>query len=281
MINDTDLLVVSHNGIDYKITALDLKEFLIPGAPWKGAAGIYHVIVTNKNDIKITNQDKIYNLDTETEVSSIDAAGEWIVTGPNTQFMESKGNWVFGDLTDTRKVTNMRSMFFNATKFNSDISNWDVGNVTNMCNMFRKAEVFNSDISNWNTSNVTDMSSVFQGTPQFNSDISGWDVSNVRGMSNMLRNSHKFNQDVSNWNTSNVTNMNYLFKELPTFNQDLSKWEVGNVTNMVNMFWNARTFNQDLTSWCVSKIKSQPVNFKTNSGMPKDGHYDPKWGTCP
>lgn len=40
------------------------------------------------------------------------------------------------------------SNMFEFSKFNSDISNWDVSNVTNMDGMFWKSQ-FNRDISNW------------------------------------------------------------------------------------------------------------------------------------
>jgi len=38
---------------------------------------------------------------------------------------------------------------FESSKFNQDISNWNVNNVQNMIFMFSSAE-FNQDISNWN-----------------------------------------------------------------------------------------------------------------------------------
>jgi surface protein len=41
----------------------------------------------------------------------------------------------------------MRAMFY-ASKFNGDISSWDVSNVENMSSMFMYSK-FNNDISNW------------------------------------------------------------------------------------------------------------------------------------
>ena len=82
----------------------------------------------------------------------------------------------FNDI-DTSKITNMSDLFEGMTKFNGNISNWDVSNVTNMESMFYSSN-FNGDISKWNVSNVTNMKFMFRYS-KFNSDISKWDVSNV------------------------------------------------------------------------------------------------------
>ena len=45
------------------------------------------------------------------------------------------------------------SALFESSRFNGDISKWDVSNVRNMNEMFCDSE-FNGDISKWNVSNV-------------------------------------------------------------------------------------------------------------------------------
>ena len=100
----------------------------------------------------------------------------------------------------TTKITDMNRMFLES-KFNGNISKWDVSNVTNMGDMFSESQ-FNGDISKWDVSNVTDMSRMFRDS-EFNGDISNWDVSNVTDMNRMFRKS-QFNGDISNWNVSNV-----------------------------------------------------------------------------
>ena len=52
-------------------------------------------------------------------------------------------------------------MFWDATVFNSDISNWDVSRVSNMHSMFMDAAAFNIDISKWEVSSVVTMDYMF------------------------------------------------------------------------------------------------------------------------
>ena len=113
--------------------------------------------------------------------------------------------------------------------------------ITNMSEMFRKSK-FNGDISNWDVSNVTDMRLMFQYS-KFNGDISNWDVSNVNDM-NWMFNESKFNGDISNWDVSNVTDMSGMFYD-SQFNGDISKWDVSNVSSMSGMFNNSRIPNEN------------------------------------
>ena len=50
------------------------------------------------------------------------------------------------------------------SKFNDDISNWDVSNVTDMGSMFSSSK-FNGDISNWDVSNVKFKLAMFHNCP--------------------------------------------------------------------------------------------------------------------
>jgi surface protein len=87
--------------------------------------------------------------------------------------------------------------------------NWiDTSNITNIHNVFSFTK-FNGDISKWNVSNITNMSMVFSNT-EFTGDISKWNVSNVTNMREMFAHS-KFNGDISKWDVSNVKNMNHMF----------------------------------------------------------------------
>ena len=65
---------------------------------------------------------------------------------------------------DTSLITDMSELFKNS-KFNGDISKWNVSNVTNMRNMFCGAKSFNQPIGIWDTSGVTDMWKMFDKSP--------------------------------------------------------------------------------------------------------------------
>ena len=79
--------------------------------------------------------------------------------------------------TCTSGVTDMSSMFREATSFNGDIGSWDVSGVTDMGYMFHDARAFNQDISSWDVSSVWDMTYMFFNASSFNRDLSGWCLS--------------------------------------------------------------------------------------------------------
>ena len=115
--------------------------------------------------------------------------------------------------------------------------------VTNMNSMFQNATNFNQNISGWNVSQVTTMNSMFQNATNFNQNISGWNVSQVTTMNSMFQNATNFNQNINDWNVSEVTNMNSMFQNATKFNQNISGWVVSNVAFMTNMFNGASSFN--------------------------------------
>jgi len=158
------------------------------------------------------------------------------------------------DAPDLSGVTDMAGMFFEAEKFDGDLSSWNTAEVTDMSFLFFGATAFNGNISDWVTSKVSNMQSMFHGATTFDGDISNWDLSSLTNMNSMFFGASAFNQDLSGWNTSTVTNMFGVFAEAGSFNQDISGWTVSQVTDMGGMFLNASSFDQDLSSWDISNV---------------------------
>ena len=93
----------------------------------------------------------------------------------------------FNDI-DTSEITDMSMLFtFSRTKFNGDISDWDVSKVKDMRFMFCDTK-FNKDISNWDVSSCENMYNMFYGCNDFNYDLNNWDVSKVKDMMGMFDN---------------------------------------------------------------------------------------------
>ena len=173
------------------------------------------------------------------------------------------------------RVSNMTSMFIDASSFNQDISNWGVSNVTSMLLMFAGATSFNQDIRDWNVGLVTNMSNMFSGATAFNNGSPTddqahpltWNTGNVRIMSGMFASASSFNQDISSWNTTNVTLMEGMFLGATIFNQYIGynlgtgAWNVSNVENMKLMFFEATNFNGDISNWNVGNVRTMNSMF--------------------
>ena len=151
-------------------------------------------------------------------------------------------------------VTNLFGLFWGASSFNDDISDWDVSSVTDMGEMFLAADSFDQDLNGWDTSSVTDMSYMFYGATAFDQDLNGWDTSNVTKMGNMFGGAGSFNGDISSWDTSRVTDMRFMFNGAPSFNQSIGNWNTSNVTSMYQMFYGASSFDQSLGTWNIGLV---------------------------
>ena len=77
-------------------------------------------------------------------------------------------------------MTDMKWAFSEATAFNVNIGNWNVGKTKDMYGTFYKATSFNSNLGSWDTSSVTDMSTMFQSATAFTgAGIGNWNVGSV------------------------------------------------------------------------------------------------------
>ena len=192
----------------------------------------------------------------------------------------------YGDISlwNVSKVTDMDSLFSNATAFNADIGQWNVSAVTNMVLMFSNASTFNADISKWNVSNVTSMIRMFDEASAFNQPIGKWNVENVTVMPDMFYEASAFNQPLNEWNVSKVTNMFGMFDSAHSFNQTLDKWDTSNVTSMNKMFNDATSFNSDIRHWDISNVTTMENMFDgatafierfTNANNPRSIFFAP------
>ena len=151
-------------------------------------------------------------------------------------------------------VTNLFGLFWGASSFNDDISDWDVSSVTDMGEMFLAADSFDQDLNGWDTSSVTDMSYMFYGARAFDQDLNGWNTSNVTDMNSMFAYATAFDQDLNGWDTSRVTDMRFMFNGAPSFNQSIGNWNTSNVTSMYQMFYGASSFDQSLGTWNIGLV---------------------------
>ena len=177
-------------------------------------------------------------------------------TFANSRFNCDISNW------NVSNVEDMTYMFQGATSFNQDIGEWDTSSVESMNGMFNMATSFNQNIGGWHTSSLEFMTNMLQGATSFNYPLNEWDVSRIEDMSNMFSEATSFNQPLTDWDVSNVKNMSYMFQGATSFNQPLNEWDVSNVENMSYMFQGATSFNQSLNEWDVISVENMDYMFQ-------------------
>lgn len=134
---------------------------------------------------------------------------------------------------DTRRVTNLQSMFQNCSSLTSlDVSGFSTQNVTLMYGMFQNCSSLTSlDVSNFSTQNVTTMSVMFQG---------------CRSLKSL---------DVSNFNTQNVTRMSGMFyycNSITELNFG-DNFDAGKVIDVNDMFYNCSSLKT--ITGCIKNLR--------------------------
>jgi Mycoplasma protein of unknown function, DUF285 len=140
----------------------------------------------------------------------------------------------------TSHLQDMSEMFLGAEAFVGDVSDFDVYSVTSMKGTFFQALKFNNDLSKWDTSKVDDMNSMFA----YASDFSGtglpfWNTSRVTNMANMLKRS-SFNQDLNNWDVENVVDMRGMFRYNGEMEQKVC-WKLHSTVNVDGIFFQSKS----------------------------------------
>ena len=173
-------------------------------------------------------------------------------------------------------VQNVSNMFYGATSFDQDLTNWNTSNITNMSGMFNGAIIFNSNISTWITTSVIDFSSMFKNAKLFNKNINTntnlgqgyWITSSAQSMNSMFEGAEAFEQSLNNWNVSNVSTMASMFKNTKSFNGLISSWTVSNVVDMSSMFegisaQEPNIFNRDISGWVLFTNPNTTINLSS------------------
>jgi Mycoplasma protein of unknown function, DUF285 len=148
------------------------------------------------------------------------------------------------------------------TRFNDDLSGWDVSNATSLRGMFATASEFTGlGLDRWNVSNVQDFSFMFAWCTSFTGNVSAWNTSNAVYMNHLLFKAIRFDGDVSRWNLSSVVTTEGMFQEASSFtgttstnNHSLDEWSVSQVQSMNAMFRGARKFTGTISTWNTAMV---------------------------
>jgi surface protein len=147
----------------------------------------------------------------------------------------NSSRWNELQTTCTTGVTDMSSLFYGLTSFNTAISQFDTRSVQTMADMFNGASSFNQPLWQWNTymNSVTSTARMFMGASSFNNALNGWQVTQVTTMERMFYGASTLDVTLNLWRTrlGNVVNMYQMFYGANSFTYPLSGWQVSSVTN--------------------------------------------------
>ena len=150
---------------------------------------------------------------------------------------------------------------------------WDVSSVTNFGRAFDGCSKFNADLSRWDVSNAKYLSYMFQQTIHTGHGLENWNTAKTRMMDGIFYHATKFNGDLSKWDTSSNLALNWAFRYNYEFTGEcLESWDVTKVTTLERAFEGSRSFNGNLKDWnvrSVGRIDLISTNTtQTNSQVP-------------
>jgi surface protein len=189
----------------------------------------------------------------------------------------------------------MYAMFY-CSKFDKDISSWDVRNVKEKASIFYSCPIRDEYKPKFDVKEAFDFGTVnkqhniktvheilrkqldivvqkiIDGEVLTVEDVKFIDIlpdgsyctdnRKIRMLTTSVMKSLGYNCSLNWINTSKVTNMAGLF-EYVKFKGDISNWDVSNVTNMERMFYNSN-FNGDISRWDVSNVTNMNEMFATS-----------------
>ena len=110
-----------------------------------------------------------------------------VFPGININNYDDKDKLILVEQWGDVQLSRVDNAFYGASNLElSTINAPDLTNVTSLYRMFKDASKVNTDLSNWNTSNINNMQEMFAGATSFNQNISSWDISSVTNMENMF-----------------------------------------------------------------------------------------------
>ena len=123
------------------------------------------------------------------------AAWDWI------NFGKSNATKIWGAIEswDTSLVTSLFAVFSESRVgpkaqewSGADLTKWDTGNVVSFEQMFKGNSKFNGNVSTFQLQKATHLGEMFRGCTSFNGELGTWQVSKVVGTNSMFLDAAKF-----------------------------------------------------------------------------------------
>jgi hypothetical protein len=196
------------------------------------------------------------------------------------QFLQGATNFNSSlNLTNTSKVTSMRSIFFSATSFNQPIE-LDCSSCITLYAFLYDTTNFNSPVILRNTSKVTNMSFMFGNAYSFNQEID-LDCSSCITLYAFLYNTTNFNSPLKLRNTSKVQDMGFMVEQASSFNQEIDL-DCSSCITLYGFLQGATNFNSSLNLTPIPNLLDA-TNMIINTSLSTTNYSNllTLWGSQP